>query len=114
MSQNGQSKSVQRKYVFEKDDVRGIPAVEGEDVDAVVNGWSLQPYVAVKGTEAHIYCVFWDDSKGLVSEHAVMKYDSNTAMQCRIIEDKIIYHSDRHNAQLTIFDKRHHFVLRNS
>lgn len=83
-----------RTFIFGESDLHKIRALKNRDIEPLKKNGILFPKVQVRkcrrGYEAHVYCCYWNDWKGLVRDHVVMKIQNNQIVACHE-DDVIIY-----------------------
>lgn len=86
-----------RTFIFGELDLHKIRAFENRDIEPLKKNGILFPKVQIKKCrrryEAHVYCCYWNDWKGLVREHVIMKIQNNQIVAWQ--EDDFIIYSYR-------------------
>lgn len=85
----------QRVFIFDDSDFAKIPALRDRDVSAVIDKGYTRSSVEIEdcegGFDAHVYCCYWNEWKGLVREHVIMKVQENRVVEYKHGEDFVIF-----------------------
>lgn len=85
----------QRIFIFDDSDFAKIPALRDRDVSAVIDKGYTRSSVEMEdcegGFDAHVYCCYWNEWKGLVREHIIMKVQENKVVEYKHGADFVIF-----------------------
>ena len=85
----------QRIFIFDDSDFAKIPALRDRDVSAVIDKGYTRSSVEIEdcegGFDAHVYCCYWNEWKGLVREHVIMKVQENKVVEYKHGADFVIF-----------------------
>lgn len=85
----------QRVFIFDDSDFAKIPALRYRDVSAVIDKGYTRSSVEIEdcegGFDAHVYCCYWNEWKGLVREHIIMKVQENRVVEYKRGADFVIF-----------------------
>ena len=85
----------QRIFIFYDSDFAKIPALRDRDVSAVIDKGYTRSSVEIEdcegGLDAHVYCCYWNEWKGLVREHVIMKVQENKVVEYKHGADFVIF-----------------------
>lgn len=85
----------QRIFIFDDSDFAKIPALRDRDVSAVIDKGYTRSSVEIEdcegGFDAHVYCCYWNEWKGLVREHVIIKVQENKVVEYKHGADFVIF-----------------------
>lgn len=84
-----------RTFIFGDSDLADIPALKDRDLSGVIEKGYTHPTVEIEETGAefyaHVYCCYWNEWKGLVREHVVIRVHGNRVVEYKNEADFVIY-----------------------
>lgn len=86
---------LRRTFIFGANDFSKIPILRDRDMSALIERGYTHPSVAIEECEggfyAHVYCCYWNEWKGLVREHVVMRVQEDRVVEYDNEEDFVIF-----------------------
>lgn len=85
----------QRIFIFDNSDFAKIPVLRDRDISAVVENGYTHPAVEFEeregGVYAHVFCCYWNEWKGLVREHVIMKVQGDRVVEYKKGTDFVLF-----------------------
>ena len=78
---------IRREYILCERDLKNIRGFHGEriferlDITPILENYDILPRVELEGNTAHVTCCYWNNWKGLIREHKVIRFLPDSSVQ---------------------------------